>query len=409
MNIGDIFELEIEKQDFFGNGIGRINNFLVFVENGLPGDVVLVKIIELKKNYARAIIQDIIVESLDRDNIKCSYYNQCGGCQLLHQKRDKQLLFKENKIKELFLRKQIDVNVLPIIYGESFNYRNKVIFRSNGKDIGLYKENTHEIVPIYKCLLLNKRIQDIYIKLHEFFEVNREYAMTEAMIKTTSIGEVMLSIKGSIDKNLLISVFKNINSLYLNDELILGDLYITEKLFDCSFRIYKDSFFQVNYEMTKELYGLVIDYVKDKKFNNILDLYCGTGTIGMLVSKYVNKVTGIDVVSDSIEAANINKEINNIDNIDFILGKVEDNIDKFNNIDLIIVDPPRSGLDNKTINNIIKILPKSLVYVSCGPDTLIRDLEVLKEKYKIIKVNVVDMFPNTYHVESVVILEKKDK
>lgn len=403
----DTFEVEITKQDYFGNGICRIDDFLVFVEKGLVGDVVIIEITEVKKNYARAIIKDIIVESLDRKEPECVYYDSCGGCQLMHELKERQLSFKTEKIRELFNRKGIEVKIEPILSGNEFNYRNKVIFRSNGNNLGLYKEKTHEIIPIHKCLLLNDEINKLYVRLHEYLEVNINQKISEVMIKRTNLNETMICIRGKVDNTMISKVFNNINSLYINDDLILGNEYINENLFGLNFRIYKDSFFQVNYEMTNKLYKLVIDYIKEKQFNNALDLYCGTGTLALLMSGYVNNVVGIEIVEDAVLAANMNKDLNDINNAKFILGKVENHIDKFNDIDLIVLDPPRSGLDNKSINNILSIQPKSIVYVSCGADTLVRDMDILCSKYDIKKINLVDMFPNTYHVETVCILERK--
>ena len=218
---------------------------------------------------------------------------------------------------------------------------------------------------------------------------------------------MMLVLKGKVDESKFIKAFSDITSIYLNDKLILGKEYILEKINDLSFYIYPNSFFQVNYEMMKYMYNKVIDYYKDNKNLNVLDLYCGTGTIGMLIAKYCNSVVGVEVNSDAINSANMCKEINNISNINFYLGKVEDNIDKFSNIDSIVVDPPRSGLDKHTISTIIKLSPKSIIYISCDPATLARDLCILKEKYNVKEINPIDMFPNTYHVENICILERK--
>ena len=188
--------------------------------------------------------------------------------------------------------------------------------------------------------------------------------------------------------------------------LIKGKEYIEEEIDKVKFRIFKSSFFQVNYDMMLKLYGLVVDFYKNNKHHNVLDLYCGTGTIGMLVSRYADSVVGVEVEPSSIVAANIASKINNISNITFLEGKVEDKIDLFTNIDSIIVDPPRSGLDIHTVKSILKINPDTIVYISCDPVTLSRDLKLLLDDYNILEVHPVDMFPNTYHVETVCVMEK---
>ena len=217
----------------------------------------------------------------------------------------------------------------------------------------------------------------------------------------------MLIINGECNKELLIDSFKDINSIYLNDNLIYGKNSITEIINDLYFEVYPRSFFQVNYNVMLKMYNKVIDYYKEHKDLKVLDLYCGTGTIGMLVSKYSKYVLGIEVNSDAVISANKNKTRNNIVNIDFICGKVEDNIDSINGIDSIVVDPPRAGLDKYTIDNIIRLNPSSLIYISCDPVTLARDLNILKDYYDIKEIEVFDMFPNTYHCESVCILERR--
>jgi len=212
----------------------------------------------------------------------------------------------------------------------------------------------------------------------------------------------MVSIKGKVDNNIINYIICDV--LIINGKSLKDKDYIIEELDELKFKVSDDSFYQVNKYVVSKLYNEVINNIKDYNYNNVLDLYCGTGTITLELSKYVRDVTGIEVVKSAIDDALYNKVINGIDNVNFICGKVEDYIDKFKDIDLVVVDPPRSGLDNKTKKCLLEMKAKSICYVSCGLDTLVRDLKELNECYDILNITPVDMFPNTYHVECVVLL-----
>ena len=386
-------EVKIEKQDHFGRGIAFIDKKICFIKDTLPGEIVDIEIVKNKKNFLEGKANKIIVESSDRVKPICPYFGVCGGCDLMHQEYNKQLEFKKNKVKELLKRfSNIDINDIKINHSNNLNYRNKIVLH----DLGLYKEKSNDVVNIDKCYLVNDKINDIIKRL-------KNYKINEATIKVSSLGKVMLIVDESID----IDNFKDIDSLYVNDKLVFGNNYIEEVINGLTFYIYKDSFFQVNYNVMNMLYQRIVDYYKENSNLNVLDLYCGTGTIGMLISKYCKNVVGIEVNSDAIISAKLCKKINNISNIEFYLGKVEDTIDMIKDIDSIVVDPPRAGLDNHTINTILKLNPKSIIYVSCDPTTLARDLNILKENYNIKEIELFDMFPNTYHVESFVVLERR--
>lgn len=403
LEIKNKYEIIVEKQDHFGQGITKIDGILVFIEKALPGDECIIEITNVKKNFATAKIDKLIEPSIDRVNPNCLYYDNCGGCHIMHQNNNQQLLFKEQKIRELIRLIDQNIEVYPIIGHNQYNYRNKVIFHGDGNKLGFYIEKTNQIVDIDKCIITNAKINDIYNIVNENLNDSN---IKEVMIRITSLDEAMISFKGKVSDK-LISDLKDVNTIYINDNLVKGNSYILEDIYSIKFKIYPNSFFQVNYDMMLVLYNLVIDFYKNKNYNKVLDLYCGTGTIGMLISKYVNKAIGVEKESSSIESANLCKEINNITNIEFIEGKVEDKIDLFSDINSIIVDPPRSGLDSNVIKTINKLLPESIVYVSCDPATLARDLKILADKYNIVEVHPVDMFPNTYHVETVCILERK--
>ena len=387
--------IKILKQDHFGRGIAKIDGKTYFVEYALPNETVDIEIIKDKSKYCVAKVNDFI------NMTDCPYYLDCGGCHILHQKYNEQLKFKETKVKEI-VKKYLDndVKVNDIIYSEQYNYRNKIVLHANGKKIGFYKSKTNDITEIDKCLLVDDKINNVITDLNKYF---KKYPFTgEAKIRVTD-NEIMLSITGDVNKN--IKDFINCDVLIINDEYLTDKKYLIGTLDNLKFKISDKSFYQVNIYNTINLYNQVINFYKENNYKTVLDLFSGTGTITLLVSKYVESITGIEIVEDAVEDANFNKDLNNIKNANFICGKVEDYIDKFKEIDSIIVDPPRSGLDNKTIKNILRIKPKSICYVSCEVNTLVRDLKLLNDNYEIINITPVDMFPNTYHVESVAILK----
>lgn len=404
------YEVIISKQDHFGKGIINIDGMFVFIDDAIPGDKCKIIVNDIKKKFANAEIKEMLFPSKDRVTPKCPYFEICGGCHIMHQEYSKQLEFKQNKVKELLERftNLTEINIYPILSGNCFNYRNKIVLHGNGKELGFYKEKTHEIVPIEECIITNKKINDIYRKVQSFLNYNKDSFINYIMFRITSLNEVMIVVEGQIDTSKFLSYLKDVNTIYINDKLIKGNFYILEDIDGIKFKIYPKSFFQVNYDMMLSLYKLVMDFYKDKNYYKVLDLYCGTGTIGMLVSNYVNQVIGVEIEKSSIESALECKRLNKIDNIEFICDKVESKIDTFKDVDSIIVDPPRSGLDKYTVDNILKILPKTLTYISCDPVTLARDLKILTEKYNILEVHPVDMFPNTYHVECVVLLYRND-
>lgn len=392
-------EFKIEKQDSFGNGIIKNSEKITFVDKGLPGDIVKLELTNTKKSFSKARITEIVTESNMREVVKCPYYDFCGGCHLLHQKYKDQLEFKVKKVKELVNRIgkiDIELNDVDIVSDKQFNYRNKVVLHN----LGFYKEKSNESVSIDYCFLVNNEINKLISILKKSVIIPEE-----VLIRVTSIGEKMIVINGNIDKNILEELKSEVTCLKMNNRFLTKREKITEKILDYEFEISDRSFFQVNYNMTVKMYQYIRDLVKKLNVKKALDLYCGTGTIGILISKYVDNVEGIEVILEAINDANCNKEKNNIKNIEFICDKVENKIDNYKNIDLIIVDPPRSGLDKKTKEILLNIKAKTIIYTSCDPATLSRDLLELNKSYIIESIKLFDMFPNTYHVECVCLLK----
>lgn len=409
LKVNDEYEVTILKQDHFGKGLAKIDDMFVFVKGALPGDRCIIEITSVKKSFATAKIKEIITVSKNRVEPDCPYYNICGGCHIMHESYSKQLEFKENKVRELLQRITglKEVKICPIVGKNPFYYRNKVIFHGDNNNLGFYQEKTNTLVPIGICITTDERLNGIYHKILSFLSENEKEIIEHLMLRVTSLNETLVTVDGKVNKEKLLSYLDDVSTIYINNNLIKGKEYIEEEIFGIKFKIYPSSFFQVNYEMMLVLYGIVMNFYKDKNYYKILDLYCGTGTIGMLVSNYAKQVVGVEKESSSIVSANLCKEINGISNISFIEGKVEDKIDTFKDVDSIIVDPPRSGLDNHSLDIILKLAPKTITYISCDPATLARDLKVLLEDYEILEVHPVDMFPNTYHVENVVFLERK--
>ena len=394
MKINDIYEVTINDEDDIGNGITRIDNFVVFVPYALKNEKIKVKITKINKRFATAKIEEIINTDDRRQCVKCKSFNECGGCSFLH------LSFDEEKKKKIdFIYKLFNTNVKEILTNNEYNYRNKATFHVKDGRIGYYSENTNDIVAFDNCLLLDERINEVYntlknIDLSNIFEV----------IVRTSKSSVMVIFKGDtndFDYNPLVNKVK-IDSLYLNDKLLYGNAYIIEELGNIKYSIYPNAFFQVNTDNMKIMYDKVKEYAGNG--NKLLDLYCGTGTIGIYLKENFEEVTGIEVNKEAILNANINKNLNNLSDINFICGDAS--IAKNNNYDVIVVDPPRSGLSNKVINFLNKSDAKTIVYVSCNPKTLKRDLDLLA-KYSMTKLECINMFNKTKHCEVITALDKK--
>jgi len=245
-------EVKIDKFDHFGNGIGKKDDKVIFIKKALPNEVVDVILNKEKKHYNFGVINEVITPNENRVESICPYYDECGGCNFLHITYDIEKEFKITKGKELISK---DARFYDT---SEFNYRNKVIFHGKEGKLGYYKENSNDLVCLDTCLLLDKKILEVY---HQILENCTDFYIKELMIRKTSLNEVMVSIKGDVDKSVLLDI-PNINSLYINDKLIKGNSYIIENMNDINFRIYPTSFFQVNYEMMKEMYKIVINYCR---------------------------------------------------------------------------------------------------------------------------------------------------
>ena len=391
MKINDIYEVIIESVDDIGNGVTRINNIVVFIPYTLSNEKVKIKIVSISKRFAVGKVIEFITKSDKRCEVKCNCYNECGGCNFLHINFNDELSIKINYINKLF-----NININTVLTNNEYNYRNKATFHIKDGKIGYYSEKTNDIIEFNNCLLLDNRINDIYnyLKEHELSTIS------EVIIRVTT-KDIMIVFKGEkYDINDIINHF-NITSIYLNDKLIYGESYIIEEIDNIKYSIYPDSFFQVNKDNMKIMYDKAREYAGYG--NNLLDLYCGTGTIGIYLKDNFKHIDGIEINKNSIKNANINKKLNNINNIKFTSGDAS--IAKNNNYDVIIVDPPRSGLSKKVIDFLDNSNAKRIVYISCNPKTLRRDIDLLNN-YKMVKLEIINMFNKTKHIECITLLEK---
>ena len=402
---------KIERLDHQGRGIAYIDDKITFVENALPGEEVLIKITNSKKKYNEGIVQKYIQKSEKRVDNVCPFYESCGGCNILHMSYNDQLEYKENKIKDI-MKKYANIDKISKIIkcDKQFNYRNKVTLKVENNIIGYYEKKSYNLVNIDKCLIIDNEFNKIINDLKRFNLDN----IYELMIRNVDSDNTALTLYLQKDTNCIqIDEYCKKNNIILNKIITNKDFKCNEKsniigkLGNFKFIISPLSFFQVNTDQTIKLYDKILEVLEPNKDDNLLDLYCGTGTIGIYVANKVNKVLGVEIVKDAIHDANINKKINNVNNINFICGNTEKIIkdvkEKYN---AIIVDPPRAGLTESIIRDIFRINPDKIVYVSCDPITLARDLKLLQEKYEVLDVVPVDMFPNTYHVETVCKLKK---
>lgn len=399
--------MKIERLDHQGRGIGYLDNQIVFVDNALPTEEVEIKVTRTKRKFSEAIVTKYINKSQSRVDALCPFYDECGGCDLMHISYQDQLNFKLDKVKHI-LKKYNNLDLdFEIVGLEQYNYRNKITLKVK-ETVGYYHKNSYELVPINKCLIVDNDINNIIKKLSTMKLEN----IYEIIIK--KFDKIMLILKTSdeIDEQLFITNFNDINIVkYLNEEkhLLNGEETLTAKLDEYSFLVSPTSFFQVNTNMASLMYKYLLDISTINKNDLVLDLYCGTGTIGIYLSKYAKKIIGVEVNEDAINDAKKNSELNNITNMEFILGDVKDAFEQVDDkVNIVVLDPPRSGLLQEVIDYINTNEVETVLYVSCDPMTLSRDINLLPD-YEISSIKSFDMFPNTHHVETVVLITRVEK
>ena len=406
-------EFKIYRLDNFGRGISYYNGKVIFIENAIDGENVECEIEDSKKKLFEAKSSRVIDRSIYRVDPKCPYYDECGGCNIMHMDYIKQLRFKEEKVKEM-LKKFADIEgdkVKEIIPTKEDHYRNKITLKVVDGKLGFFKKKSYDLVEINDCLVANEKINRILKDLNKLTYENVE----EVIIKVTSLEEsmVIFKVSGKIDEDYYKGILKKTtDSLILvngdKTKTVFGKDYITEKVGHYYYKINSLAFFQVNMYGVEKLYDKVLEYGSLQTNENVLDLYCGTGTIGIYLSGNSKSVVGLEINGEAVKAAQENIELNKVNNVKVEQKDVGKEIDKYQNIELVVLDPPRNGLSKKALKNVLDINPNRIIYVSCDPGTLARDINYLKDNYDLIEVTPVDMFPNTYHVECVCLLCRKN-
>ncbi len=444
----DEFILDVKRLGINGEGIGYYNRLAIFVPNAIPGEGHNIKITEVKSNMAFGKSLEIKNKSEYRKEPKCIYYDKCGGCNTMHIDYNKMLDFKRDILVEA-LNKYSGLNtksfeIKKTIGLNEFNYRNKSQLPLRVEDdklkVAMIKENSNIFIPIDECIIQNKLLNDLNNSICKIIEKNKisiySYKEKKGIIRYITIrvnknNEALVDLvcyqyedlKNLADEIMKLKgvkgVYQSLNTVFTQGASIVGgdlihlagDKYIIETLGNIKYMLYPDTFFQLNTLIAEEMMKTVLKSLKLSFKERVLDAYSGVGTIGLYIAHNSKEVIGIENNKSSVLAANENAKLNNIKNAKFLQGNAEELLPKMikdgEEFDAIVVDPPRTGLNDKFIKALLESNVKRIVYVSCNPATLAKNLSVLKEKYNVNSITPFDMFPNTAHVESVTLLVKR--
>lgn len=393
-------KVEILRFDDFGRGICYVNDKVTFVPFSMPGDVLEIEIIKEKKNYNEGKIVKIIKPSKNRVAPSCPYFGACGGCAYQMLQYDDSILEKQNNVINYFKKNGLLIKPNIIKNDIPYNYRNKITLKIVNKKIGYFKSSSHDIVEINECFLANNKINEVIKLIPSLNIVNGE-----VIIRCNYKDEVLIIIntndKIDISK---IKDIKDLKGIILNNETIYKDNYFIEEVNDIKYNVAYDAFFQVNRLVCAKMFKLAQDFVNVDDI--VLDLYSGVGTLGLSAARKARKVVGVEINKNAVDNANLNAKLNNLTNAKFIYSDAGDIKNLDINFNKLIVDPPRAGLSEDTINFIKERLPEEIMYISCDYHTQVRDLKLLDD-YEIIDSYVCDLFSYTYHVESIVSLKLK--
>lgn len=452
MNKNDRYDLEIIDNGMNFEGIAKYDNQVIFIPEALKGEIIDTRIIKNNKSYSIGKIENIKKKSISRSEPFCEVYKRCGGCSSQHIDYMEQLKLKKEIVENVLRKQDVKVDMLnnTIGMGIPMYYRNKGQYpvrrdKNDVTKIGFYSKRSHDIVENNICYIQNNVIDDVAkttfkilleYGFNGYSDIKKDGDIRHIIVRRgTNTNDIMIIIvvnnketfnsKKFVDiADKLKSKFNDIKSIYLNlnnsntneilgsdEKIIFGEKYIFDYIGKFKYAISSKSFFQVNTLQAEVLYETLINELKLNKEDVIFDLYSGVGSIGIFLSEEVDKVYGIEIENQAVEMANINLKQNNVLNAEYIAGSVEDKIVEFKKReivpDVIVVDPPRRGLDDKSISYIIDFKPKKIGYVSCNPATLARDLKMLAEKYDICSVTPVDMFPQTSSIECVCVLNRR--
>ena len=464
MQKNDTAVVEITDIGVNGEGIGKVDGYTLFIKDAVIGDTVEAKVMKAKKNYGYARLMKVLEASPDRVTPRCAFARKCGGCQIQEMSYERQLAFKAQKVRGSLERiggfspELLDRVMEPALgMDEPFGYRNKAQFpfgtdKEGNPVTGFYAGRTHDIIANTECALgvpVNREILEIILdfmkknKIPSYDEKNGKGLIRHALIRygfTTREIMVCLVLNGrelphaeelvselaKIPGMTSITISPNMRqtNVIMGDsfEVLWGSGYITDYIGGVKYRISPLSFYQVNPVQTENLYSLALEYADLKGNETVWDLYCGIGTISLFLAQKAEKVYGVEIIPQAIDDARENAKINGIENVEFFVGKAEEVLPSWYQehaasgtasgssgarADVVVVDPPRKGCDAALLDTIVEMAPERIVYVSCDPATLARDLKVLCEKgYELVRGRAVDMFPETVHVETVVLLSK---
>jgi 23S rRNA (uracil1939-C5)-methyltransferase len=441
-------------------------NFVVFVENSFPGDTVMAKILKIKKSFAEARTTEVLVHSPYREKPACKYFTVCGGCRQQDIDYNTQVKYKQDQVQEIFERLGgfTDYKLEEIIPSEhKFYYRNKMEFSfsdrrwltsdeiSSGIEfdrdfaLGLHVPGTFDkVLDIDECFLQSETSNGILNFTRNFFmergtsifstRTQSGYLRNLVIREGKKTRDLMVNLVTYDDNEELMkeyssglvagfpgitTIINNVNkkrsSIAVGDyeKVYHGEGYITDAIGEKKFRISANSFFQTNTYQAEKLYDTIIEYAGFKKDDIVYDLYSGAGTITIYMSGMAKKIYGFESSLSAINDAAVNAEVNKADNVDFVVADLFKSFmplvkgAELPHPDIIVTDPPRSGMHQKVIDDILELAPRKVVYVSCNPATQVRDIKLLKEKYDLVKIKPVDMFPHTYHIENVALLKKR--
>ncbi len=446
----EVYEVTIIDNGYQGEGIAKIDNFPIFIDGAIVGEKAEIKILKVLSSYAYGKLLRIIEPTTYRVESECKDYQKCGGCNLRHIEYKETLNIKKSIVENCIYKnfgKALPVNDVIGMENPLF-YRNKLQYpigvnKNNEPVMGVYANRSHNIIPITKCYIQNEKCEQIARDVFDYMKTNNISIYNETTQKGTvrhiflRIGlktdEVLLTIivndrkfktedefaeqitkKHTNIKTIIINYNTKNTNVILGDEnkIIYGDGFIYDLIGEYKFKISSLSFYQVNPIQTEILYNTAMKHVNTDKNNIALDLYCGIGTIGIFASKYFRKVYGVEIVEEAIRDAIDNAKLNNINNMEFYAGDVEKILPQILEKEkikpnTIFVDPPRKGLDSNTVNILRELETEQIIYISCNPATLARDLKILSDKYIIEEIQPVDMFPYTSHIECVAVLQLK--
>lgn len=443
--------VDIIDNGYQGEGIAKIDNFTIFIPGAIKGEKVKILIVKVLSSHAFGKIIEIIEKAESRQDTDCKTYQRCGGCNLRHIKYEETLKIKQNMVQNLVnktLKNKVKVQK-TVGMENPFHYRNKAQYplgvnKENDPIIGVFANRTHEVIPMEKCLIQNSQSEKIAKFVLNFIKQNKisiydertnkglfRHIVVKVGIKTNQIMCILVINGQDIPKEdvliqelikefpQIVTIIKNVNTKSTNVILgkeninIYGNGFIEDLLGEYKFKISPLSFYQVNPIQAEKLYNLGIEKAGISKQDTVFDLYCGIGTISLFMAKYAKKVYGVEIVKEAVDMARENAIENDVQNVEFLAGDVEKVLDnlinnKKINADVVLFDPPRKGLDINSVNNILSIKPKKIVYISCNPATLVRDLAQFEGDYNILDIVPVDMFPFTSHVECVAVLQLKE-